>query len=249
MFDNIAYEYHEQSRNSAGYKYMKNEHFVHYNDEIKKITHSRAIEKEGEIIKLPFAMELQDVPIGEALLNRVSQRDYKHPLSLKELATILYYANGMKVVPGSEPPRYNKFTPTSGGMMSVDIFPIVLNMESVENGIYYYDYLNHQMVTVNTGSFHEWLDEHVFYQKEWKNASVILVLTSAHGKLSKKYGPRAYRLSLLDVGLVAQNVYLTCSAMKLKVCASAGFIDEELDEALQIDGYEVASFLTTMIGK
>jgi SagB-type dehydrogenase family enzyme len=74
------------------------------------------------------------------------------------------------------------------------------------------------------------------------------VLTAAVGRLAAKYGPRAYRLALLDVGHVSQNIHLVATAIGLNVCATAGFIDDELDGALGLDGIDVATMLTVLVG-
>ena len=247
---NTAYEYHVQSRNSSAYKYMRNEHLVHYRDDIKAITAEKNVSLSTEHIKLPHAAPLQDVSLHRALMNRASNREFGESISLGELASVLYYANGTKEVRNQfGDSRYNRFAPSSGGMNSVEAFAIVLNVRGLANGIYYYNHRQHTLQAVRLGEFHDWLSEEVFYQTEWSRAGACVVLTSSFGKLAKKYGLRAYRLSLLDTGLVAQNIYLTASALDLKACASAGFIDDELNEALQVDGYETAAFLTVMVGK
>ena len=247
---NIALEYHVQTRNSVAYKYMRNEHFVHYRDDIKKVTHERSVERRGREVKLPMAAALRDVSFNQAMVGRASRRDFAGTLTARELASILYYAVGIKAV---ESPlggtRYNHFAASSGGMNSVDLFPIVLDVEGIDPGIYHYDVRRHVLTLVRPGDFRTWLDHELFYQTEWSRAGVVLAMTSSLGRLARKYGPRAYRLSLFDTGLVAQNIYLTASALQLKACASAGFIDDVLDEALQVDGYDVASFLTVMVGK
>jgi SagB-type dehydrogenase family enzyme len=79
-------------------------------------------------------------------------------------------------------------------------------------------------------------------------AAAALVLTSAVGRLQSKYGPRGYRLGLLDVGHVAQNCYLAATALGLRACATAGFIDAELDGALGVDGVEVSTMLVILLG-
>ena len=50
------------------------------------------------------------------------------------------------------------------------------------------------------------------------------------------------------MGHVSQNLYLIATALGLKACASAGFIDHELDDALHLDGQNMSSLLTMIIG-
>jgi len=53
---------------------------------------------------------------------------------------------------------------------------------------------------------------------------------------------------LLDAGHVSQNFNLIATALELIVCTTAGFIDDELDSALHLDGLENASMLTVFVG-
>lgn len=79
-------------------------------------------------------------------------------------------------------------------------------------------------------------------------AAVALVLTSAIGRLQAKYGTRGYRFGLFDVGHVSEDIYLAGTGLGLQVCATAGFIDEEVDRTLGLDGLERATMLVLLIG-
>jgi nitroreductase len=68
-------------------------------------------------------------------------------------------------------------------------------------------------------------------------------------RLQTKYGIRGYRFALLDVGHVSQNIYLVGTALGVQVCASAGFIDDTVDQALGLDGLDTASMLVVLVGR
>ncbi|MEL6866761.1 MAG: SagB/ThcOx family dehydrogenase [Bacteroidota bacterium] len=249
LLENIARHYHVESRNNLGYKFIKNQHLVHYREDITQLKNVKPVEAKGDRVALPLAQLPDDKSLREVLYERKSHRDFDgSSISATQLATILYYANGYKSMNSEFGTTFRKFVPSSGGLNSVEVFAIVLNVDGVEQGIYHYDSERHEIIRIAQGDYTTWTREHIFYQTEYADASVVLVLASAFGKLAQKYGLRAYRLSLLDVGHISQNVYLCSTAMGLKICASAGFIDDELDEALCIDGNDVASFLTLMIG-
>ncbi len=241
----LAEEYHILSRNQKGYKFIKNQHLVHYRDDIVQLKTRKTVDTKGEALALPTVEMPEHISLQQALLERKSGRDFQNrPITLSQLSTLLYFANGYHQSGGS----YRKFVPSSGGLNSVEVFAIVLNSHELSRGIYHYQAETHELRSVNQGDFRDYLYHHVFYQEEYARASVVMAITSAYGKLAHKYGQRSYRLSLLDVGHVSQNLYLVATALGMPVCASAGFIDDELDEALQIDGLELATFLTVMIG-
>ena len=249
MFDksiSLAEDYHAASKNGAGYKFIKKGHLVHYQDDIvalKSINYVNYSQTEKKITLKPPS-SLDDILFADVLHGRISSRDFdSKPISLCKLSDLLYYGNGYK-----NPTHGTKFVPSSGGLNSVELFVIAFSVEQVPKGIYYYNAKTHQLESVHQGAFETWVEEHVFYQEEYSKASFVMVMASTVGKLNKKYGLRAYRLALLDIGHVSQNIYLLASALKLKACASAGFIDDELDQTLYLDGFNVTSFLTMMIG-
>jgi SagB-type dehydrogenase family enzyme len=242
---NPAEEYHFASRNVGAYKFIKNEHLVHYRDDIVSLKTKKFVHYNGDSIQLLKPIPFADISFETVLAQRISHRDFDGtPISKQELSDLLYYSNGYRDIS-----KGLKFVPSSGGLNSVELYAIVLASNEIPLGIYHYEAKSHSLEEIKRGDFRVWSDEHIFFQEEYCRASVVLVLTSMFGKLSTKYGLRSYRLSLMDVGLVSQNIYLVSSALHLKACASAGFIDEELDSALGIDGYNTSSFLTISIGK
>ena len=98
------------------------------------------------------------------------------------------------------------------------------------------------------GHYASWLRELVLFQAEFAAAAVAVIVTSAFGRLTAKYGPRGYRLPLFDVGHVSQNFYLCATALGLAVCATAGFIDEAVNSALGLDGLQAGASLVLLVG-
>lgn len=241
--DSILEDYNIASRNSQAYKFIKNQHLVHYKDDIIKLNED-LLNISGEEFFLPEASDFSEYTFDQVLFNRKSSRDFKGlRLDSSKISDILFYSLGCKSLLNNR-----KFVAQSGGLNSVEAFVFIQSAENISSGLYFYNSKNHSLVLKKHGNFSTWFREHVFYQTEYADASMIIMLTSNQGKLNKKYGLRAYRLSLLDVGHVSQNIYLICSALKLDICASAGFIDDEVNDALDIDGLNISTFLTVMVG-
>jgi SagB-type dehydrogenase family enzyme len=238
-------EYHLTSANSKIHFNNKTEYLKHFSDEIVKLQNDVGLNHyKGNFVKL-----IPPTPITDSFENvlnkRKSDRNFTgYKLSLSEISTILHYSGGYNANRMGR-----KFTPSSGGFNSVEIFSIILCSDEVTNGIYHYNAKEHQLQEISIGKYDKWLSNHVFFQKEYADASMVLVLVANVGRLASKYLSRAYRLALLDTGHVSQNIYLSSTALNLNVSASGGFIESEIEEALNIDGLEVASFLTLNIGK
>ena len=125
---------------------------------------------------------------------------------------------------------------------------MVLDVEGLDPGMYHYDSVRHDLALLRPGDFRDWLREVVLFQLEFPEAAAALVLTGAIGRLRAKYGLRGYRFALLDAGHVSENIYLVATALGLQVSATAGFIDDEMDAALGLDGLDTATTLVLLVG-
>lgn len=247
----LAAQYHDMSRNPSALKHVQSGHQVHYDPEILKLAADAPLQITGaEKTSLPPTDGLASMPLDRAIQERRSGRDFRHGrLKASELSTILYLSNGIRSqhAIGSNA-AYSRNVPSSGNLGSIELYPIILNVEGVAPGIYHFDTLQRDLALLKRGRYGRWLQHCVLYQSEFPRASAALVLTAAFGRLAKKYGPRAYRLAHLDAGHVSAHCYLVGTALGLNVCATAGFIDTELDKALGLDGVEAASMLVLLIG-
>lgn len=240
-------EYHLSSRNLKALFTGKTEHLRHYDPHIVKLQNNVGLNKyeNKRTFKLPKPSYL-NMSLSEAMQKRRSRRDYTdYKITLKEISTLLYYSCGYK----RETDIQRKHVPSSGGFNSTEIYAIVLNAEELPLGIYYFNAREFSLKQIKEGDYREWIRNDAFYQNEWADASIIFILASDFIRLYQKYLHRAYRLCLLDVGHAAQNLYLTCAAMNMKICEVLGYVENEVENALELDGINVLTFSSLIIGK
>ena len=200
-------------------------------------------------IKLDVNAVTVDLSVENAITNRRSNKEFSSAkLPLSHLAKLLYLANGARV-PGSNFDAGGAFNaPSAGGLASTQIDVFVLNVEDVEPGIYRFDKRTHELVLKKRGNFATWLKEFAILQVEFGQASAVIILSCDMARLAEKYSIRAYRLGLMDAGHVSENIYLAAQALDLCVCATAGFIDSEINIALGFDGLDQCALLALGIG-
>lgn len=242
-------EFHVDSRNHGGAKYNVSSYRSHYDDAIQQLQRESPIQYlECPSISLTGNLESGTTPIS-ALRLRKSSRDFDEDayLSLEQLSTLLVESYGAE--DGAERGlSYRRPIPTSGNLGSPELYVFCLRVCDIPPGIYHFNSIEKRLSQVRLGNFDDWLRHKVFFQPEHARGSAVLILTSDFGRLRMKYGERGYRLALLDAGHLSQTIYLLCAAMEIKVCATAGFVDRELDDGLQIDGLRHASVLAITIG-
>jgi SagB-type dehydrogenase family enzyme len=239
-------EYHISSRNIKALFTGKTDHLRHYDNHIVELQKNVGLSCYDSINKIKVLAPIQlSIDFSDVMDKRKSERIYSnYKISLREISTLLYYSCGYK-----KNDVFRKNVPSSGGFNATEIFAIILSSDEIVEGMYYFDAKANTLNEIISGNFKEWIKNDAFYQKEWCEGSVIFVLAANLTRLSQKYLARAYRLCLLDVGHVAQNLYLTSAALNLKVCEVLGYLECEIEEALGIDGINIVSFSTVVIGK
>lgn len=64
-----------------------------------------------------------------------------------------------------------------------------------------------------------------------------------------RYGERGFRDIFLEAGHICQNLYLSSQAVNCGVCAIGAFIDDELNNLLQVDGEKKFVLYMASVGK
>jgi SagB-type dehydrogenase family enzyme len=251
-FGTLADDYFLASCNTAPTWEVAKGFEGHYDPAIIRLAAEAPLHRDAvERISLPRARGVVTMPLGEAIARRTSGRVFgPAPLPAELLGTLLFLGNGVRQVEAAGTPSvfYRRNAPNAGNLGSVEIFPIVMDVAGIDPGIYHFDSVHHDLARLRAGQFRDWLGACALYQVEFAGASVALVLTGAIARLRAKYGERALRFSLLDTGLVAENVYLVGAGLGLLVCATAGFVDAEINAALDLDGLDTAPLLVLLVG-
>ncbi len=172
-----------------------------------------------EKIFLPEASEILNSSLKETILKRKSSRSFSQKkLSLEILSTLLLYSS---------------YHPSAGGRYPLEIYFLSLNSE-LQSGLYHYNIRNHSMEVLRQG---ETISLKKYFDQEWiKTAGGVVIITSVFTRNTEKYGDRGYRAILQEVGYLGELIYLMSSATNIGCCAIGGFVDEELEKLLDIDG-------------
>ena len=88
----------------------------------------------------------------------------------------------------------------------------------------------------------------ICYTAALAKSAAVIALTGISLKSRLKYGERGYRFMLLEAGHIAQNALLAANALELGACPFGGFIDDDLDQLLGIDGLDEVSLYLIAIG-
>ncbi|QUL98977.1 MAG: SagB/ThcOx family dehydrogenase [Candidatus Fermentithermobacillus carboniphilus] len=189
--------------------------------------------------------------LEEVIQRRRTIREFSgESLSLEELARLLYFSNGItaKVRSGDiELPL--RASPSAGALYPIELYPVVFSVTGLEEGVYHYNVEDHVLEFLRPGDYREALYEASHRQEMLLLSSVLIVMTAIFGRTKIKYGERGYRYVLLDAGHLAQNLYLESTAQGLGCATIGGFLDDEVNGLLGVDGLLESAVYMAVIGK
>src|SRR5262249_15115109 len=163
-------------------------------------------------IRLPRCAPIPSLGLEDAIFRRITTRDFDAatPLPQALLSRLLSFSCGF-TTPLFEENSFAAFNrraqPSAGGKYPIEAFPIALNVEGLEAGVYHYDVTDHSLALLRRGAFGQSLANWTLFQPYMADASVVIVLAGFFDRIRPRYGERGYRYMLIESGHIAQNLY------------------------------------------
>jgi len=176
-----------------------------------------------------------DPTLTAAIEGRRSMRRHgAEPITLTELGDLLYRTARVRSlltveqenhrVPGGPEATYelsDRPYPSGGACYELEFYATAANCAGLVPGVYHYDPLGHRLeqVSADRAAADELLGCARVAAAMDDQPQVLISMTARFRRLSWKYEGLAYRLALMHVGVLIQNLYLVCTAMRLAPCA------------------------------
>lgn len=186
-------------------------------------------------VNLPNPLLKGSMTLEEALSKRRSVREYQEvPLMLKEVSQILWSAYGITDTVKRKGVDL-KTAPSAMALYPLSIYVVVGNVSDLLSGIYCYYPKGHYLLQLKSGDYRNELSAASNNQNMIKNASFVLVYSYDTLKLNSKFGKEAaIKLSSMDLGHSAENVYLQATALGLGTCAIGGLKPASVSELISM---------------
>ena len=189
----------------------------------------------GKHYELPEPLRASNMDALEAIRRRRSRRSYSSsPLSLEEVATLLYHGVGITGWDNEWPLRSY---PCAGGLQPVEAYLVAGNVEDLPPGLYHYEPDTHRLCLMRQGHYLGELAKICLDQEHVAEAPAAIILTAMYQRTASKYHARAYRYIHVDTGAVVENIYIAAEALGLATVVIGAFYDQELCTLLGIDCY------------
>ena len=193
-----------------------------------------------------------DEGFEKTLASRRSIRRFTtEPLQLHQLARLLHFGCGItgRLDPddhdNSQPVRA---APSAGALYPVETYVAVMAVEGLQRGLYRYAVDRRGLELLQHGSLADALSEATSDPATFSNSACVFILAGAFGRSHFKYGERGYRFTLFEAGHICQNILLTATSQGLGAVAVGGFVDDEVNAMLDLDGVDEASLYLIAAG-
>ncbi|CAB3287626.1 SagB-type dehydrogenase domain protein [Methanocaldococcus lauensis] len=176
--------------------------------------------------------EIEEIKLEDVLLKRRSIREYSStPLTLKELSHLLFAAYGITDSRGF------KTVPSAGATYPLEIYVNVRDVVNLEEGVYKYIPEKHSIVRILDEEVGQKLALASLKQMFIAVAPIVIIIAADFERTTRVYGDRGFRYVYMEVGHVAQNIYLMATSLGLGTVSVGAFYDSEIKNILGIDEY------------
>jgi len=197
----------------------------------------------------PETIRVPSRDLRDAIEERHSVRVYvKEPLSLPELAFLLWCTQGVKKVAGT----YATFrtVPSAGARHALETYLLVNEVGGLAPGLYRYLALTHRLQQLDTDStLPIRISQACLGQEFIMRCGVVFLWVAVPYRMTWRYSERGYRELHKDAGHACQNLYLAATAVGCGVCAIAAYDDDAMHSILGIDGVDQFLIYLATVGK
>jgi SagB-type dehydrogenase family enzyme len=193
--------------------------------------------------------DISDMDVPTAIARRRSRRVFSPVLlTLKDLSFLLWATQGIRKI--ASPGTAFRVVPSAGCRHSLETYLCVLHVEGVDQGIYRYLPVEHQLLPVlQPAHLSGRVSRAALGQDFIGNSAVTFIWTAVPYRMEWRYDTAAHKVIALDAGHVCQNLYIACEAIGAATCAVAAYDQESMDALLGVDGEEEFVIYLAPVGK
>ncbi|MFC5182691.1 SagB/ThcOx family dehydrogenase [Actinomadura harenae] len=209
----------------------------------------RARHPAGDHLPLPPSAEPR-MDLGEAVRRRRSVRAFSgEAVALPMLATLIRAAAGHTGHPtGQVTPR--RSPPSGGALYPIDLYLAARRVRNLAPALYLHDPYEDALRPAGVPDGPARLSEALAIRDvvDEEHAAAVFLLVARPWRSMRKYGDRGMRYVFLEAGAIAQNIHLVAVALGLGTVDCGSFYDDEVHEALEVDGLYRALVHAVVLG-
>ncbi len=206
-------------------------------------------------IDLPPAdsLELGTAPLRDIIAQRSSRRKFTaDPLSLEELSFLLWATQGIRKTATKDDGilRTYRTAPSGGARHPFETYLVINRVTGVEPGLYRYLAVEHQLLFERTDpNLSADIARECLEQKFIADGAAIFIWTVIPYRAEWRYTIVAHKNIAIDVGHLAQNLYLASEAIGAGTCTIGAYYQKPMDDLIGVDGEEEYVIYLAPVGR
>ena len=188
-------------------------------------------QKEGLRVRLPQPRVKGAMSVEEAIYKRRSRRSFRdEALTLEQVGQLLWAAQGI-----TDKRSGFRAAPSAGATYPLEVYLVAGKVKDLKCGVYRYDPHSHSLELHKAGDVRVALSRAALGQAFIRTAPATVVIAAVERRTAARYGARAKRYVLIEVGHAGQNIYLQAEALGLGTVAVGAYHDEQVQRVLNLD--------------
>jgi SagB-type dehydrogenase family enzyme len=184
------------------------------------------------LCQLPALQAIRGSLIGKADRAAAEQPDRD------QLVQILHYSAGITkhiAYPGWGKIAFRAAACT-GALYHVEVYLVCNELPDLQAGVYHFNPVQNALTMLRSGDFRGELFSASGFNPAVEQAPAVLVYTDVPIRNAIKYQARAYRHAFWDSGTILANSFAVSTACGLPANLVLGFVDDQVNHLLGIDG-------------
>lgn len=182
-------------------------------------------------ISLPVPSRDGGLSVEAAIAGRRSIRQFgDDPVTLGELSQLLWAAQGVTGKVG-----FKRAAPSAGAKYPMEIFVVAGRVEGLAPGVYWYVPSSHSINLIAAGDHRGELCDRALSQEWVREAPLSFVIAGVYERTMEKYEERGVRYVHIEVGAVAENIYLQAESLGLGTTFVGAFSDDDVRDLLRAE--------------
>jgi SagB-type dehydrogenase family enzyme len=174
------------------------------------------------VIALPAPRTDGDVSLERSIIRRGSTREFsERDLTDAQLGQLLWAAQGERAE--------GRTVPSAGGLHPLELYVVD------GDGVAHYRSAGHELARESDADIRAELAHAALDQQAFHTAPAVVVVAGVTERMAAKYGSRAERYVLIEVGHAAQNLLLQAAVLGLGAVPTGAFRDAEVADLLGFD--------------
>lgn len=180
-------------------------------------------------ITLPEPLFKSKILTEEALKRRRSVREYQDkPLTLEEISQLLWAAQGITGEYGM------RTAPSAGALYPIELYVVAGRVDGLAAGIYRYRPKGHELQKVAEGDKRGDLYQAALEQESLRDGAAAVVIAAVYGRTTRKYGGRGIMYVHMEVGSIAENIYLQAVSLGVGTVFVGAFDDDRVKKVVNM---------------